>query len=120
LPLFPALQQSSDLPLARKKTNTLTEGEHRIMEVLWQLGSGTVAEVAEKLDGENGSAYTTVLTMMRIMRDKGYLACRKDGRAHVYTPKVNREKAAQKAVRQLLTKFFSGSPGELVLSFFEG
>lgn len=105
--------------MARKKSNSLTEGEHRIMEVLWQLGSATVAEVAEKLDGKTGSAYTTVLTMMRIMRDKGYLACSKDGRAHVYTPKVNREAAAGKAVRQLLTKFFSGSPGELVLSFLK-
>lgn len=87
------------------------------MEVLWRLGSATVAEVAEELEGKDGSAYTTVLTMMRIMHDKGYLTCRKDNRAHVFTPKVNRETAARKAVRQLLTKFFSGSPEELVLSF---
>jgi predicted transcriptional regulator len=87
------------------------------MEVLWERGPATVAEVAEVLAGKDGSAYTTVLTMMRIMRDKGYLSCRKRGRAHVYTPRVNRETAARKAVRQLLTKFFSGSPGELVLSF---
>lgn len=103
--------------MARKKSITFTEGEHRIMEVLWQLGSATVAQVAEKLDGKNGSAYTTVLTMMRIMRDKGYLDCRKDGRAHVFTPRVNRDAAARTAVRQLLKRFFSGSPGELVLSF---
>lgn len=87
------------------------------MEVLWRRGSATVAEVAEELAGEDGSAYTTVLTMMRIMRDKGYLTCRKDSRAHVFTPKVNRDTAARKAVHQLLTKFFAGSPGELVLSF---
>lgn len=103
--------------MARKSSNTLTDGEHRIMEVLWRLGSATVAEVAEELEGKDGSAYTTVLTMMRIMHDKGYLTCRKDNRAHVFTPKVNRETAARKAVRQLLTKFFSGSPEELVLSF---
>ncbi len=103
--------------MARKSSNTLTDGEHRIMEVLWRLGSATVAEVAEELEGKDGSAYTTVLTMMRIMHEKGYLTCRKDNRAHVFTPKVNRETAARKAVRQLLTKFFSGSPEELVLSF---
>jgi predicted transcriptional regulator len=103
--------------MARKKSLTLTDGEHRIMEVLWERGPATVAEVAEVFEGKDGSAYTTVLTMMRIMRDKGYLSCRKRGRAHVYTPRVNRETAARKAVRQLLTKFFSGSPGELVLSF---
>lgn len=87
------------------------------MEVLWEKGSASVAEVAEALAGEDGSAYNTVLTMLRIMHDKGYLHCRKEGRAHIYTPRVNREAAARKAVRQVLAKFFSGSPEELVLSF---
>jgi predicted transcriptional regulator len=103
--------------MARKKSTTLTDAEHRIMEVLWEKGSATVAEVAEVLAGKDGSAYTTVLTMMRILRDKGYLACRKHGRAHRFTPVVNRRTAARSAVRQLLTKFFAGSPEELVLSF---
>jgi predicted transcriptional regulator len=103
--------------MARRKSNTLTDAELRIMEVLWKKGSATVAEVADALEGKDGSAYTTILTMMGILRDKGYLNCRKDGRAHIYTPKVDREAAAQKAVRQLLTKFFAGSPSELVLSF---
>jgi predicted transcriptional regulator len=103
--------------MARRKSNTLTDAELRIMEVLWKKGSATVAEVADALEGKDGSAYTTILTMMGILRDKGYLNCRKDGRAHIYTPKVDRDAAAQKAVRQLLTKFFAGSPSELVLSF---
>lgn len=103
--------------MARKKSRTLTDGELRIMEVLWEKGSATVAEVAEVLAGKDGSAYTTILTMMRILRDKGYLSCRKQGRAHLYTPHVNRETAARKAVRHLLTKFFAGSPSELVLTF---
>lgn len=87
------------------------------MEVLWQRGSATVAEVAEALEGKDGTAYTTILTLMRIMRAKGYLACRKEGRAHVFEPKVAREDAARKAVRQVLGKFFAGSPSELVLAF---
>jgi BlaI family transcriptional regulator, penicillinase repressor len=103
--------------MARKQSQTFTDGEHRIMEVIWKKGSATVAEVAEALAGKDGAAYTTILTMMRIMRDKGYLRCRKEGRAHVYIPRVDREAAARKAVRQLLGKFFAGSPGELVLSF---
>ena len=103
--------------MARKKSLTLTDGELRIMEVLWTKRSATVAEVAEVLEGKDGSAYTTVLTMMRILREKGYLSCRKQGRAHIFTPRVHRADAARKAVTQLLAKFFSGSPGELVLSF---
>lgn len=103
--------------MPRKKSAILTDAEHRIMEVLWRRGSATVAEVAEELEGKDGSAYTTILTMMRILRDKGYLESNKDGRAHVFTPTVDRDEAARSAVGQLLSKFFSGSPGELVLSF---
>ena len=103
--------------MARKKSGTLTDAEHRIMEVVWDKGTATVADVAEALAGKDGTAYTTILTMMRILQVKGYLSCRKQGRAHVYAPKVDRDTAARKAVRQLLTKFFAGSPGELVLSF---
>ena len=103
--------------MARKKSGSLTDAEHRIMEVVWDKGTATVAEVAEALAGKDGTAYTTILTMMRILQVKGYLSCRKQGRAHVYAPKVDRDTAARKAVRQLLAKFFAGSPGELVLSF---
>ncbi|MDB6037121.1 MAG: transcriptional repressor, CopY family [Verrucomicrobiales bacterium] len=103
--------------MARKKSGTLTDAEHRIMEVVWDKGTATVAEVAEALAGKDGTAYTTILTMMRILQVKGYLSCRKQGRAHLYAPKVDRDTAARKAVRQLLAKFFAGSPGELVLSF---
>jgi predicted transcriptional regulator len=101
--------------MARKKATTLTNAEHRIMEVLWARGSATVAEVVEALDGRD--AYTTILTLMRILKAKGYLTTRKEGRAHVFTPRVDRDTAARKAVHQLLSKFFSGSASELVLSF---
>ena len=103
--------------MPRKKSSTLTDAEHRIMEVLWARGSATVAQVAEALAGKDGTAYTTILTLMRILWAKGYLARRKDGRADVYRPRVNRNTAARNAVGQLLAKFFAGSPGELVLSF---
>jgi BlaI family transcriptional regulator, penicillinase repressor len=101
--------------MSRKKTNTLTNAEHRIMEVVWARGSATVADVVEALEGRD--AYTTILTLMRILKDKGYLSVRKEGRAHVFTSRVDRDTAARKAVHQLLRKFFSGSPSELVLSF---
>jgi predicted transcriptional regulator len=85
------------------------------MEVIWARGSATVAEVVEALKGRD--AYTTILTLMRILKDKGYLSTRKEGRAFVFEPRVDRDTAARKAVHQLLAKFFAGSPSELVLSF---
>ena len=101
--------------MPRKKTLTLTNAEHRIMEVIWAKGSATVADVVEALNGKD--AYTTILTLMTILKGKGYLSSRKEGRAFVFAPKVDRDTVARKAVHQLLSKFFGGSPGELVLSF---
>jgi len=101
--------------MPRKKTSMLTNAEHRIMEVIWARGSATVAEVVDALHGKD--AYTTILTLIRILKAKGYLSSRKEGRAFVFTPTVDRDTVARKAAHQLLTKFFAGSPRELVLSF---
>src|SRR5947208_13950856 len=101
--------------MRKKKSFTLTNGEHRIMEVIWARGSATVSEVVEALKGRD--AYTTILTLMRILKAKGYLSTRKEGRAFVFAPKVDRDTVARKAVHQLLAKFFAGSPSKLVLSF---
>ena len=101
--------------MPRKRTLTLTNAEHRIMEVVWAQGSATVADVVEAL--EDKDAYTTILTLMRILKVKGYLSSRKEGRAFVFVPKVDRNTVARKAVHQLLAKFFAGSPSELVLAF---
>ena len=101
--------------MPRKKSSGLTNAEHRIMEIIWAKGSATVADVVEALHGRD--AYTTILTLMRILKAKGYLSTRKEGRAFVFEPKVDRDTVARKAVRQLLSKFFSGSASELVLAF---
>jgi predicted transcriptional regulator len=101
--------------MPRKKPNMLTNAELRIMEVIWAKGSATVAEVVEALKGVD--AYTTILTLMRILKAKGYLSSRKEGRAFVFLPEVDRDTVARTAVNQLVSRFFGGSPGELVLSF---
>jgi predicted transcriptional regulator len=101
--------------MPRKKSTSLTNGEHRIMEIIWARGAATVADVVEALGDKD--AYTTILTLMRILKAKGYLATRKEGRAYVFVPRVDRDTVARKAVHQLLSKFFAGSPSELVLSF---
>ena len=101
--------------MPRKRNRMLTDAEHRIMEVIWARGSATVADVVEALNGKD--AYTTILTLMRILKAKGYLSSRKEGRAFVFVPRVDRQTVARKAVDQLLSKFFEGSPSELVLAF---
>lgn len=104
--------------MARPKSSSLTEGELRIMDVLWEKGSASVADVAEALPKDPPLAYNTVLTTMRILEDKGYLTHTKpeDARAFVYRPSVGREEATRNAVRQLVSRFFRGSPELLVLN----
>ncbi|MGZ3497682.1 MAG: BlaI/MecI/CopY family transcriptional regulator [Vulcanimicrobiaceae bacterium] len=100
--------------MARKKSATLTEAELRLMEVLWQKGRATVADVTSALPPPP-IAYSTVLTTMRILEQKGYVDHQEDGRAYVYRPIVAREDAAKSAVGQLLSKFFKNNSGELAL-----
>src|SRR5207247_11027693 len=99
--------------MPRKKTLTLTHAEHRIMGVIWAKGSATVADVVEALNGKD--AYTTILTLMTILKGKGYLSSRKEGRACVFVPRVDRDMVGRKAVHQLVSKFFAGSASELVV-----
>ena len=107
--------------MARKKSLNLTEGEIRLMDVVWEKGPVTVAEVAEALPRELGLAYNTVLTTMRILEEKGYLSHTRteEGRAFRYTAVVGREEAGRKAVRYLVSRFFRNSPELLVLNLLE-
>ena len=90
-----------------------TERELDVMGVLWELGSGTVADVKERL--ADPLAYTTVLTVLRTLEDKGYVGHEEEGRAYRYYPLVERDQAQESALRRLVQKLFSGSP-ELLLT----
>jgi predicted transcriptional regulator len=104
--------------MARKKSLNLTEAELRLMDVIWEKGSATVAEVSEALPKKLDLAYNTVLTTMRILEDKGYVrhSKSKEGRAFIYKPLVSREDASRSAVRHLLGRFFGNSAEALVLN----
>jgi predicted transcriptional regulator len=88
------------------------------MEVLWRSGAATVAEVTAAV-GRPPLAYNTVLTTMRTLEQKGYVAHKEDGRAFVYRPIIARRQAADSALRQLLSRFFGNSPGELAVTLLD-
>ncbi|MDP9024181.1 MAG: BlaI/MecI/CopY family transcriptional regulator [Candidatus Eremiobacteraeota bacterium] len=104
--------------MARKKSPTLTEGELRIMEVLWTLGQASVAEVTQGMSA-SPIAYNTVLTTLRILEQKGHVAHEEAGRAFIYRPLIAREAAAQSAVKHVVSKFFGDSTGALALRLIE-
>jgi len=88
------------------------------MEVLWQKGEATVGDVTASLPPPP-IAYNSVLTTMRILERKGYVAHVEAGRAYVYRPLVAREEAAGHAVGHLLSRFFDNSAGTLALRLIE-
>lgn len=104
--------------MARRRSNTLTEAELRLMEVLWQKGAATVAEITAALPPPP-IAYNSVLTTMRILERKGYVAHAEAGRAYMYRPLVPREEAVGHAVGHLLSRFFDNSAGTLALRLIE-
>jgi len=101
--------------VARKPSFGLTEAEHRIMNVLWDLSDATVGQVVERLEGPSRPAYNSVLTLLRILERKGYVRHEKQGRAFTYAPIINRAQARRGALTQLLSRFFNGSREELVM-----
>jgi BlaI family transcriptional regulator, penicillinase repressor len=85
----------------RRHHPTLTPHELAIMKVIWKLDTATVREVYEALREKRSIAYTTVMTMMNVLEEKGYLEKRRVDRAYVYTP----TRPQQQVVRQMVTDF---------------
>jgi BlaI family penicillinase repressor len=103
----------------RRQSETLTEAELRIMDVLWLKGFGTVQLILDSLTQKPALAYNSVLTTIRVLERKGYLKHSKDGRAHVYAPLVGRKEATRSEIRHLLGRFFRNSHEQLVLNILE-
>jgi len=104
--------------MPRRRSLTLTDHELRLMNVLWQRESATVSDVVDALEPPN-LAYTTVLSRMRTLEEKGYVAHEKSGRAFVYRPLVKRDDAASSLLDTLLDRFFANSPGVLALTLLD-
>jgi Predicted transcriptional regulator len=90
-----------------------TDRELDVMTVLWNFGTATVSEVREELHDK--LAYTTVLTVLRTLEEKGYVKHEDEGRAHRYRPTVDRATAGTTALRRMLSTVFGGS-AELLLT----
>ena len=105
--------------MARPKSAILTDGELRLMRVLWDKGHATVGEVVQSLKERPKPAYNSVLTLLRILERKGYVTHRREGRAFVFLPVIDRQHASRSALKSLVNRFFEGSPRLLVLNLLE-
>jgi predicted transcriptional regulator len=95
----------------------LSRRERQIMEILYQRGQASAAEVREAMD--DAPSYSAVRAMLRTLEEKGHVTHQSEKLKYVYVPVVAREKAKRSAVKHLLETFFSGSPEQIVATLLD-
>ena len=105
--------------MARRSTQHPTELELEILKILWREGAGSVREVREHLSGFRELAYTSVMTMMGIMTEKGYLKRAKQGKGYVYKPRVSKEETSRRMLGDMVERVYSGSPMTVMVNLLE-
>jgi BlaI family transcriptional regulator, penicillinase repressor len=103
----------------RSAKPTLTEQELEIMKVVWQLEKATVRQVYETMLERRRIAYTTVMTMMNILEQKGYLKKQQHDRAYVYQPSQPQKQVIRSMVREFIDRVFNGSAEPLLVHLVE-
>jgi BlaI family transcriptional regulator, penicillinase repressor len=99
----------------RKRSTTLTGQELEIMKVVWGLESATVRDVYEALLKRRKVAYTTVMTMMNILEEKGYLKKKQAERAYLYRPAQPQRQVIGAMVKDFVNRVFNGSAEPLLV-----
>ena len=100
--------------MPRPKEERPTAGELEVLKVLWDRGPSTVREVMDVLNTARPRAYTSVMSLLGVMADKGLLVREPRGRAFVYKPKSNRDRTLRRMVGDLVGRAFEGSTSQLV------
>ena len=103
--------------MPRPPSESLTQREAQIMDVLWRAGSATAERIRQELPDEPHDS--TVRTLLRILENKGYVKHTVRGKAYLYRPAVRRASAERKAVLNVIKRFFGGSAEALVLRLIE-
>src|SRR5687768_3241363 len=100
--------------MPRPKQNQPTAGELEVLKILWDQGPLTVREVMEALNSRRCRAYTSVMSLLNVMTEKGLVRRRPQGRAFLYEARVERERTLGSMVRDLVSRVFEGSAPTMV------
>jgi BlaI family penicillinase repressor len=99
----------------RPRSSTLTDHELELMRIIWERGEATVRDVYEDLLRRRRIAYTTVMTTMKTLEQKGYLKSSQQDRAFLYRPARPKAKVIKDMVRQFIDRVFGGSAQPLLV-----
>ncbi|MFB6272287.1 MAG: BlaI/MecI/CopY family transcriptional regulator [Salinibacter sp.] len=100
--------------MQHKSLTHLGETEMEVLHHVWDLGEATVADVRERILEDRDVAYTTVMTVLKKLAEKGYLDYHKEGRSYVYKPAEEPNAVQHSLLQRLMDKVFQGSPSALV------
>jgi len=98
----------------RRATDLLTDAELELMLILWERGEGSVHDVLAALPAERAVAYTTASTILRILEKKGFVGSRKEGKAHIYLPLLDKSAYEARTLGHVVSRLFDRSPASLV------
>jgi BlaI family penicillinase repressor len=105
--------------MARNTSKYPTELELEILKILWRDGQATVRQVRKKLVDFRKLAYTSVMTMMSIMTEKGYLKRSKEGNYYVYKPRISEQETTQGILGDIVERLFNGSAAAAMVNLLE-
>ena len=100
--------------MARPRHNNPTPAELEVLQIIWEHGPCTVRDVMNLLKDTRPRAYTSVMSLMNVMAEKGLLSQKPKGRAFIYSAKVTRDKTQSSMLSDLLNRAFDGSANALV------
>ena len=100
--------------MRRKNLTPLGETEMEVLQHVWKLKNATVAQVQERILKTRKVAYTTIMTVMKKLADKGYLTFQKDGATYVYEAARSQEDVQQSLISNLVDQAFNGSSLALI------
>jgi BlaI family penicillinase repressor len=96
--------------MTRRKLACLSPAETEILRLVWRRSEATVQQVCDELPTQRKIGYATVQTLLRRLEKKGYIRHRAQGKAHVFSPAVEREHVIKRSVNEFLERLFGGDP----------
>jgi BlaI family transcriptional regulator, penicillinase repressor len=103
----------------RPRTPTLTAQELELMKIVWELGAATVRQVYEELVKRRKIAYTTVMSGLKTLEQKGYLRANQQDRAYIYEPTRPQNQVIRGMVREFVERVFGGSAKPLLMHLLD-
>ncbi len=105
--------------MAGRKSSVINGREFAVLKLVWEHGPLTVRQIREHLTTDEEIPYTSVLTLLQLMEQKGFLRHKREGKTYRYSARKTRQTMTRTLLRDFIARFFDGSPEALVMGLAE-